>query len=153
MKIKYSFKILISLITVISLFSCKKTKGPDPHLTVSATTITFTGDGGTQDITVTSNADWSVSNPAFSWLQLSATSGKGGSTVIHVTATSPNGTGASQSAVLYISSSNGQARRVTVTQAPNLYPGYNTSPIAPDMLVLRPEALPCNRLDVPCVSS
>ena len=133
MKIKYSFKILISLITVISLFSCKKTKGPDPQLTVSATTITFTGDGGTQDITVTSNADWSVSNPAFSWLQLSATSGKGGSTVIHVTATSPNGTGASQSAVLYISSSNGQARRVTVTQAPNLYPSYNTSPIAPDM--------------------
>jgi aryl-phospho-beta-D-glucosidase BglC (GH1 family) len=133
MKIKYSFKILISLITVISLFSCKKTKSPDPQLTVSVSTITFTGDGGTQDITVTSNADWSVSNPALSWLQLSATSGNSGSTVIQVTATSPNGTGASQSAILEISSSNGQARRVTVTQAPNLYPSYNTSPIAPDM--------------------
>nr|MBB6141869.1 aryl-phospho-beta-D-glucosidase BglC (GH1 family) [Mucilaginibacter sp. X5P1] len=96
-------------------------------------TITFAGNGGTQDITVTSNADWSVSNPALSWLQLSATSGKSGSTVIHVTATSPNNTGASQSAILEISSSNGQARRVTVSQAANLYPSYNTSPIAPDM--------------------
>ena len=133
MKINYSFKILISLITVISLFSCKKTKNPEPQLTVSASTITFAGDGGTQDITVTSNADWSVSNPALSWLQLNVTSGTSGSTVIHVTATSPNGTGASQSAILDISSSNGQARRVTVTQAPNLYPSYNTSPIAPDM--------------------
>ena len=133
MNIKYHFKILISLIGIISLFSCKKTKSPDPQLTISVSTITFTGDGGTQDITVTSNADWSVSNPAMSWLQLSVTSGKSGSTVIHVTAPSPNGTGASQSAILDISSSNGQARRVTVTQAPTIYPSYNTSPIAPDM--------------------
>lgn len=133
MNIKYHFKILISLIAIISLFSCKKTQSPDPQLTISVSTITFTGDGGTQDITVTSNADWSVSNPALSWLQLSVTSGKGGSTVIHVTAPSPNGTGANQSAILDISSSNGQARRVTVTQAPTIYPGYNTSPIAPDM--------------------
>jgi endoglucanase len=133
MKIKYSFAILISLFVVGSLFSCKKTKNPDPQLTVSASTIAFEGDGGTQDITIISNADWSVSNPAFSWLQLSATSGKGGSTVIHVIATSPNGTGATQSAMLEISSSNGQARRVTVTQAPTIYPGYNTSPKAPDM--------------------
>jgi endoglucanase len=56
MKIKYSFTILISLITVISLFSCKKTKTPAPQLTVSASTINFTGDGGSQDITVYSNA-------------------------------------------------------------------------------------------------
>ena len=133
MKINYSFKILISLITVISLLSCKKTKNADPLLTVSASTITFTGDGGTQDITVTSNAGWSVSNPALSWLQLSVTSGNSGSTVIHVTAASPNGTGVSQSAILEINSSNGQARRVTVTQGPTIYPAYNTSPIAPDM--------------------
>ncbi|MEO6851546.1 MAG: cellulase family glycosylhydrolase, partial [Mucilaginibacter sp.] len=133
MKKMYFFKSVVFLTAIITLFACKKTKSPAPELTVSMSTITFAGDGGSQDITVTSNADWSVSNPAFSWLQLSATSGKSGSTVIHVTATSPNGTGASQSAVLNISSSNGQARRVTVTQTPNLYPNYNTSPIAPDM--------------------
>ncbi len=133
MNIKYHFKILISLIAIISLFSCKKTQSPDPQLTISVSTITFAPEGGSQDITVTSNADWSVSNPALSWLQLSVTSGKSGSTVIHVTAPSPNGTGANQSAILDISSSNGQARRVTVTQAPTIYPSYNTSPIAPDM--------------------
>ncbi len=133
MKINYSFIILISLITVMSLFSCKKTKNPDPQLTVSVPTITFTGDGGTEDITVSANADWSISNPAFSWLQLSTTSGKSGSTVIHITTLSPNGAAATRSGILYISSSNGQGRRLIVSQVPNLYPGYNTSPIAPDM--------------------
>jgi aryl-phospho-beta-D-glucosidase BglC (GH1 family) len=132
MKIKYCFTILISLITVISLFSCKK-KNPDPQLTVSAPTITFTGDGGTQDLSISANADWSISNPAYSWLQINTITGKSGSTVIHLTTLSENGTGASRSGVLFINCSNGQARRVTVTQVPNLYPGYNTSPIAPDM--------------------
>jgi len=135
MKIKYSFAILIYLFTVVSLFSCKKTKNEAPQLTVSASTITFTADenGGAQDITVSGNADWNISNPAYAWLQLSTTSGNSGSTVIHLTTISQNGTGATRSAILYISSSNGQARRVTVIQAPTIFPGYNTSPIAPDM--------------------
>ena len=77
MKLKYSFAILMSLITVISLFSCKKTKNEAPQLTVNASTITFTADenGGTQDITVSGNSDWSISNPAYAWLKLSTTSG------------------------------------------------------------------------------
>lgn len=133
MKINYSFKILIFLITVISLLSCKKAHTPDPELTASASTIAFTGDGGAQDITVSSNADWSISNPAYSWLQLSTTSGNSGSTVIHLTTLSQNGTGASRSGILFVDCSNGQARRVIVSQAPTLYPTYNTSPIAPDM--------------------
>ncbi|SDT44259.1 Aryl-phospho-beta-D-glucosidase BglC, GH1 family [Mucilaginibacter mallensis] len=133
MKKKYFFKSVVLFTAIITLFACKKAKSPAPELTVSVSTMSFAPDGGTQDITVTSNAAWSVSNPASSWLQLSATSGNSGSTVIHVTATSPNGTGASQSAIFEISASNGQARRVTVTQAPTIYPGYNTSPIAPDM--------------------
>src|SRR4051812_24391360 len=126
MKIKYSLAILISFITVISLFSCKKTKNEDPKLTVSAATITFTadGNGGAQDITVSGNSDWSISNPAYAWLQLSTISGNSGSTVIHVTTISENNTGATRSGILYISSSNGQARRVTVIQAPTIYPSY-----------------------------
>lgn len=133
MKIKYSFKILISLITVISLLSCKKANNPDPQLTVNASAIAFTADGSTQDISVIANADWSISNPAYSWLQLSTTSGKSGSTVIHLTTLSQNATTASRSGILFISSSNGQARRVIVSQAPTIYPSYNTFPIAPDM--------------------
>jgi endoglucanase len=133
MKVMYFFKSVVFLTAIIALLACKNAKSPAPELTVSMSTMMFAPDGGSQDITITGNADWSISNPAFSWLQLSATSGKSGSTVIHVTVTSPNGTGASQSAILNISSSNGQARRLTVTQAPTIYPGYNTSPKAPDM--------------------
>jgi aryl-phospho-beta-D-glucosidase BglC (GH1 family) len=133
MKKMYFFKSVVFLTAIIALLACKKAKTPAPELTVSMSTMMFAPDGGSQDITITSNADWNISNPAFSWLQLSAASGKSGSTVIHVTVTSPNGTGAIQSAILNISSSNGQARRVIVTQGPTIYPSYNTSPIAPDM--------------------
>ncbi|MFI5136715.1 MAG: cellulase family glycosylhydrolase [Sphingobacteriales bacterium] len=133
MRKMYFFKSVVFVTAIITLFACKKATTVAPDLTVSVSAITFAPEGGSQDITVTSNAGWSVSNPAFSWLQLSATSGNSGSTVIHVTVKSPNGTGASQSAILEISASNGQARRVTVTQAPTIYPSYNTSPIAPDM--------------------
>ncbi|WP_184549420.1 cellulase family glycosylhydrolase [Mucilaginibacter sp. FT3.2] len=133
MKKMYFFKSVVFLTAIIALLACKNAKSPAPELTVSMSTMMFAPDGGSQDITVTSNADWNISNPAFSWMQLSATSGKSGSTVVHVTVTSPNGTGANQSAILSISSSNGQARRLTVTQAPTLYPSYNKSPIAPDM--------------------
>ncbi|SDP54384.1 Cellulase (glycosyl hydrolase family 5) [Mucilaginibacter sp. OK268] len=133
MKKNKFFKSLVFLTTIIALLACKKAKTPDPQLTVSAPTINFTGDGGSQDITVAVNADWSVDNPAFSWLQLSTTSGKSGSTVIHLTTLSQNATTASRSGILFISSSNGQARRVIVSQAPTIYPSYNTIPIAPDM--------------------
>ncbi|WP_419698568.1 cellulase family glycosylhydrolase [Mucilaginibacter sp. NFX135] len=133
MKINSFFKSLVFLTTIIALLACKKAKTLDPQLTVSASTINFTGDGGSQDITVAVNADWSVDNPVFSWLQLSTTSGQSGNTVIHLTTLSQNATTASRSGILFISSSNGQARRVIVSQAPTLYPGYNTFPIAPDM--------------------
>ena len=133
MKIKYPFKIFIFLITIVSLLSCKKANNPDPQLTVSASTITFTAEGGTEDISVSGNTDWSISNPAYSWLQLSTTSGNSGSTVIHLTTLSLNTTAVSRSAVLLISSSNGQARRVVVSQIPFIYPNYNTSSIAPNM--------------------
>jgi endoglucanase len=133
MKIKYPFKMFIFLITIVSLLSCKKANNPDPQLTVSASTIAFTAEGGTEDISVSGNADWSISNPAYSWLQLSTTSGNSGSTVIRLTTLSQNTTAVSRSAVLLISFSNGQARRVIVSQVPFIYPNYNTSSIAPDM--------------------
>jgi endoglucanase len=133
MKIKYCFTILIPLITVIFFLSCKKTKNVAPELTVTQSAIAFMPEGGTQDLSFTCSSDWTISNPVYSWLQLSATSGNSGNTVIHVTTLSDNTTGATRSGVLYISASNGQSRRVTVTQAPTIYPGYNTSAIAPDM--------------------
>jgi aryl-phospho-beta-D-glucosidase BglC (GH1 family) len=126
------FKYILVCLFFISITACKKTKDPDPELSVSASTITFMPEGGTQDISVLGNADWTISNPAFSWLQIIKMSGSSGSTVVQLKTLSDNTTGATRSAILNISSSNGQARRVTVSQAPTLYPGYNTSPTAPD---------------------
>jgi endoglucanase len=127
------FKYILAGLFFIGITACKKATNPDPQLAVNESTITFAADGGTQDITISGNADWSISNPTYSWLQLSATSGNSGSTVVQLKTLSDNTTGATRSAILNINSSNGQARRVTVTQAPTIYPGYNTSPIAPDM--------------------
>ncbi len=120
------------LIAILSLLSCKKKEGVAPELSVSPGAITFPAEGGASDITISSNAAWSVNNPLSSWLEIDKKTGSSGSVTIQVKTLSENGTGASRSGYLDISASNGQNRRVKVTQAPTLYPSYNTSPKAPD---------------------
>jgi len=136
-KKQYFFKLLVFLITVVSFFSCKKTNNPVEQpigqLSVSLPSVNFTADGGSQDITITSNADWTLSNPASSWLQASTTSGKSGSTIVHLTTISQNATGLTLSGILEIMPSNGQTIKLIVSQLSTIYPTYNTSPIAPDM--------------------
>jgi endoglucanase len=127
-----NFLSIIFSIAFVSFFSCKKTSNPTAELTINQTAITFTPEGGTQDLTLASNATWDISNPGSSWLQLSTTSGNSGNTAIHLTTLSQNATGLTRSIVLLISSSNGQARRVTVSQSTTIYPTYNTAPKAPD---------------------
>jgi aryl-phospho-beta-D-glucosidase BglC (GH1 family) len=83
-------------------------------------------------MTIECNDQWSISNSAASWLQLSQTSGNNSTTTIRLTIASANTTGATRSVILIISSQNGQARRVTVSQAAQIFPSYNTSPKAPD---------------------
>jgi endoglucanase len=119
-------------IALLSLVSCKKKTEVAAELSVSPSAITFPAEGGASDITISSNASWSVSNPLSSWLQIDKTTGSSGSATIQVKTVSENGTGASRSGYLDISSSNGQNRRVKVTQPPTFYPSYNTSPKAPD---------------------
>ena len=119
-------------IATLSLLSCKKKNAVPAELSVSPSAITFPAEGGASDITISSNAEWSVNNPLSSWLQIDKTKGSSGSATIHLTTLSQNGTGASRSGWLDITSSNGQNRRVKVTQPPTIYPSYNTSPKAPD---------------------
>lgn len=88
--------------------------------------------GGTQDLSLVSDVDWSISNPVSSWLKLSITSGSKGGAVIRLTTLSENSTGSERSGFLVINSTNGQAIRVKVSQAASIYPTYNTSPKAPD---------------------
>jgi endoglucanase len=131
MKSKYYFNILIFLITALSFISCKKNENGDAQLLVSATTVSFPAEGGTSEITIISSDKWSIGNFASSWLQLSQTTGDSGSATIQLN-TEHNTIGSTRSAVLVITSPNGQARRVTVTQASQLFPSYNTSPLAAD---------------------
>jgi len=124
--------ILGFLMAILSLTSCKKKDAVVAELSVSPSAITFPGEGGASDITVSSNADWSVNNPLSSWLQIDKKTGTSGSSTIQVKTLSENGSGASRSGYLDITASNGQNRRVKVTQAPTYYPSYNTSAKAPD---------------------
>ncbi len=124
--------ILGFFMAILSLISCKKKNEVAAQLSVSPSAITFPAEGGASDITISSNAAWSVNNPLSSWLQIDKKTGSSGSTTIQIKTLSENGTGASRSGYLDISSSNGQNRRVKVTQPPTLYPSYNTSPKAPD---------------------
>jgi aryl-phospho-beta-D-glucosidase BglC (GH1 family) len=130
-KIKMIRYTTIGFVIVALLFSnCKKKDTVAPELTVAPSEITLPSEGGTADLTINGNAQWSTSNPA-SWLQLSQTSGNSGIATIQLTATL-NTTGATRSIVLVVNSSNGQSRRVTVSQPNRIYPSYNLTPKAPD---------------------
>src|SRR5688572_3644799 len=120
------------LMAILSLISCKKKDGVAAELSVSPGEITFLPESGASDITISSNAAWTVNNPLSSWLEIDKKTGSSGTSTIQVKTLSENSTGASRSGWLDISSSNGQSRRVKITQAPTLYPSYNTSPKAPD---------------------
>ncbi|MDR6944731.1 cellulase family glycosylhydrolase [Mucilaginibacter pocheonensis] len=127
-----NFLSILFSIVVVSFFSCKKANNPAAELTINQTSIVFTPEGGTQDLSLASNATWNISNAGSSWLQLSTTSGNSGSAVVHLTTLSQNSTGSTRSSILVISSSNGELRKVTVSQTSAIYPSYNTSPKAPD---------------------
>jgi endoglucanase len=130
MKYCQFFKVLVVAMLAITFSSCNK-GDVEPELTVSATTISFPIEGGTSEISVTSNKSWSISNGALQWLQLSTTSGNSGTAAIQVT-TGLNATGATRTTILTVNSDNGQSRRITVSQPSQIYPSYNTSPQPPD---------------------
>jgi aryl-phospho-beta-D-glucosidase BglC (GH1 family) len=132
MNVGKSFKILVVLVLIIASVACKSTEPEVSILTVSGSDISFAPEGGTQSITIDCNDSWSIGNSASSWLQLSQSSGNSGNASIQLTVASANTTGAARSTALVVNSSNGQSRRVNISQASLLFPSYNTSPKAPD---------------------
>ena len=133
MTIKSAPMILGFIMAILALTSCKKKDGVEAELSVSPGEITLPAEGGASDITISSNAGWSVNNPLSSWLQIDKTSGSSGSSTIQIKTLGQNETGAGRAGYLDITASNGQNRRVKVIQPPTLYPSYNTSPKAPDV--------------------
>jgi aryl-phospho-beta-D-glucosidase BglC (GH1 family) len=124
-KLFYRFILPILIVGVFTV-SCKEGEDEAPILSVSSATISFPAEGGSSEITVTSNKSWNISNDAFQWVQLSTTSGNSGTATIQVT-TGLNATGSTRSNILTVNA-NGQTRRVTISQPSQLFPSYNTSP-------------------------
>lgn len=130
----YGTFILPLLFPFILVCACKEGDEEKPVLSVSPTTVSVPADGGNFEITITSNDNWNISNPAQGWVMTNMTSGGSGTHAVEL-AMGPNATGALRTGVLTISADNGQARRVTVSQPSQilpLYPSYNTSPMPPD---------------------
>ena len=130
MKMKIIYGIAGIFIILLAISSCKKTK-VSPQLSISNITDTIPENGGTKSLSFTCNDEWSIDTTGFGWVSISPISGTGGDATITITAPA-NNTGISRKVLLKLNSANGQARRITVLQAPVIYASYNTSPIAPD---------------------
>ena len=90
------------------------TQAPNSEqLTVTPSSLTFTADGGSQELAVTSNTHWSVQGRA-NWLTLNQNEGDGHSTV--VVSVQPNTSTEVRDAVLTFSGS-GTTAQVTIRQA------------------------------------
>jgi len=100
-------------------------------LSVDHDSLAFYLSGGTTSITITTDAPkWNISN--FSdWVQISKTSGTSGSTVVEVT-TPKNSTGAKRSTSIMLSAESTPGIQISIAQKAEIFPGYNTSAIAPD---------------------
>jgi endoglucanase len=109
-------------------------------LTADVGSIEFLSAGNSANITVTSTADtWTISSSDSSWIQLSKSTGNLGSSLVTVTSLANTGTTA-RSAIITISSSQAASIQISVIQlasttippVTDLYPNYNTNPIAAD---------------------
>ncbi|WP_281299147.1 cellulase family glycosylhydrolase [Flavobacterium limnophilum] len=109
-------------------------------LTVDPNSIEFLSTGNSVSVTVTSTADtWTISSSDTSWIQLSKSSGNLGSSLVSITSLANTGTTV-RSATITVSSNQAPSVQITVTQPPaavvppvtDLYPSYNTNPIAAD---------------------
>jgi aryl-phospho-beta-D-glucosidase BglC (GH1 family) len=140
-------KIFVAILCMafLGIWACSSNSGATPDviptaktLTVNVSSIDFITTGNSSGITVTTNVDsWTISSSDSSWIQLSKTSGTSGSTSVSVTALANTSTTA-RSATLTVSSSQAASVIITVNQAgvvppvTDLYPSYNTNPIAAD---------------------
>ncbi|PJJ08146.1 aryl-phospho-beta-D-glucosidase BglC (GH1 family) [Flavobacterium sp. 1] len=130
-KINNLYKIAMLLFIVTAAISCSNNDGGEvPKLIVSTEKLAFEPIGGSLEITVDSNAKWKIEN-ASSWVKTDILAGDAGVTKVVLTAGRSTSI-ASNTVTIRISADNGQARRVIISQAPDIYPSFNTDPIPPD---------------------
>ena len=137
--------IVILCMAFLGIWACSSDSGTDPvnptgkTLTVDTNSIVFLSAGNSASVTITTTVDaWAISSSDNSWIQLSKTSGGFGSSIVSITASANTGTVA-RSATITVSSSQAASVQITVTQSVtvippvvDLYPSYNTNPIAAD---------------------
>jgi hypothetical protein len=143
MKMKTIYLMAVGLITLLYIISCKKTKADSTQISISNITDTIPERGGTKSLSFTCNAEWSIDTTGFGWVKISPIAGSSGETTITLTAPA-NTTGISRTVLLKLNAVNGQARRITVLQAPVIFPSYNTSPKAPDATGMGSTAMEIN---------
>lgn len=126
------YTIAALFIAVLTVVSCKKNStDAAPQLTLNNITDTIPASGGTIALKFTSNAAWNIDTTGIGWLHLSQISGGSGNVSINLTGVA-NKSGTSRSVLLTLNLTNGQSRQIKVFQDVNIYPSYNTSPLAPD---------------------
>lgn len=130
--IKNLYKIAMLLFIVTAAISCSNnnSNGEAPKLVVSTKEATFDSEGGIITFTIDSNAKWAIENTQ-PWMKIDKLAGDTGTTTVTLT-TVLSTSNAANSVNIRISADNGQARLILVSQAPYIFPSYNTSPIAPD---------------------
>lgn len=84
----------------------------DVQLTASPTSLSFTGSGGSENITISSNTDWTVSSSQ-SWCTVSPLSGNNNGTI--TVTVSANDTSSKRSAAITIKNGN-VTREISITQ-------------------------------------
>jgi endoglucanase len=130
-KLFYRFILPILIVGVFTFSSCKESDDAAPILSVSVSEISIPIEGITSEFTIICNDKWRIGNSGSSWLQVSQVSGNSGTYTIEVSA-GLNNTSTTRTAILTITSDNGQSRRITYSQPTYIFPSYNTSPIPPD---------------------
>ena len=130
MKTKIALLFAGGFIILLELFSCNKHTSATLDLANQTDTIASTGSKKT--LSFNSNGSWSIDTTGFGWLKIDPISGDAGDATINISVSDTNKTGASRTNLLYLNSSNGLARRITIFQPPYIFPSYNTSPVAPD---------------------
>lgn len=130
----------------LGIWSCSSDSGSNPvkpttkTLALDVSSIEFLSAGNSASVTITTTVDtWTITSSDSSWIQLSKSSGNSGSSLVTITALLNTATTA-RSATITVSSTQATSVQITVTQpaativppVTDLYPSYNTSPIAAD---------------------
>jgi aryl-phospho-beta-D-glucosidase BglC (GH1 family) len=125
MKFKRQYKILGLLMIVLVVASCKKSKDVTaPQLSVSSSEELFTADGGSSEVTVSSNSKWNISYSA-SWCTATASTTEGNGKISF--GVQPNLTTSERSVVVSVSAAS-ILKEIKLRQLGAL----NSDSIAPD---------------------